>query len=292
MAKDGQSLIPVIFRFIIFLMVASTVIAGLAYAGDTQSFRIRKHQSIKQDFTAEDVSREIRFGQKVAARLLGMEKLHKNPALNRYVSLIGASLALQAPRNELDYYFAVLDSDHINAYSTPGGYVFITRGALAAAHDESEVAAILAHEVAHITERHVVKDLNIGAGDTSNFSGFARFLGASGNTTQVALQQAVDKAISIIHEQGYKLRDEFQADRIAILLLAQTGYDPLALSRYLTRVEQHSGSGDRQSRTHPAPQERFTRMADLIKLENLGDLNFARAAARFNTHVKTRLDAQ
>lgn len=276
------------------VFVASTIVFALlacqVNADDNQSFRIREHQAIAQDYTSADVSQEIRFGQKVAARLLGMETLETDTALSRYVSLIGKSLALHAPRNELTYYFAVLDTDRINAYSTPGGYVFITKGALAAARDEAEVAAILAHELAHITERHVVKELHITAADQSNLSGITRFLGSSSNTTQVAFNQAIDKAVSIIHDQGYKVVDELQADRVAMLLLAQTGYDPTALKRYLLRVERRADQKSQHVGTHPAPPQRFANLDNVIQQEKLAELQFPTARQRFDANVKAKLE--
>lgn len=279
------------FKYIACLSLLLTLVAGSLHASEKQSFRIRLHQAIKQDFTAADVAEEIRFGKRIAAQLLGLEKLYSDAKVARYISLIGNTVALRAPRSELDYYFAVLDSDNINAYSTPGGYIFITRGALELAKDEAEVAAILAHEIAHVTLRHVVTALGISASDQSQLSGFTRFLGSSGNTTQVALKQAVDKAIAIIYRQGYQIADELQADRVATLLLAQSGYDPLALERYLRRAEEFSRQHDPQVTTHPAPEERFARLEQLIKAENLAQLQFPTAKARFDKNVTTRLES-
>jgi predicted Zn-dependent protease len=270
--------------------IAFALLAAQVNASGGQSFRIRQHQVITQDYTSADVAQEIRFGQKVAARLLGIETLATDADLIRYVSLIGNSLALHAPRAELTYYFAVLDTDRINAYSTPGGYVFVTKGALAAARDEAEVAAILAHELAHITERHVVRELHIAAADQSNLSGIARFLGSSGGTTQVALSQAIDKAVSIIHDQGYKIDDELQADRVATLLLAQTGYDPLALKRYLLRVEKPGVDNEQRIKTHPTPPRRFANLDKIIQQEKLADLHFPTARQRFDAHIKVNLE--
>lgn len=269
--------------------IAFILFAVSTHASDMQAFRIRMHQSITQDFTPADVAEEIRLGKKIAARLLGIEKLNSDTGLARYIALVGNSLALHSPRNELDYYFAVLDSDEANAYSTPGGYIFITMGALALVEDESELAAILAHEIAHITERHVVKELGITASEQSQLSGFARFLGSSGSAAQVAFRQAIDKAVEMIYRTGYKIRDELQADRDAVLLLAQAGYDPLALKRYLVRAEKMAKDRSERSTTHPAPAARFSKLDELIRTEQLAELRLATAKRRFNENVKPKM---
>jgi predicted Zn-dependent protease len=206
-----------------------------------------------------------------------------------YVNLVGAALALHSPRSELTYYFAILDDDSINAYSAPGGYIFITKGALLFANDEAELAAILAHEIAHITQRHIVKELNIRARDSSGLSGLTRLLGGSADTTRAALGQAVDQAMEIFFNKGYRIEDELEADRIALLLLAQSGYEPTSLLRYLTRAEQAKASNTEQTaHTHPASDKRFDSIQKLIKEEGLTDTQFYNEKQRFDHYVKTK----
>ena len=246
-------------------------------------FRTRLHQAVGEKTLSEDVIAEIRFGRQVAARILGREKLYSDEALTHYINLIGTALALHSSRNELEYHFAVLDKSYANAYSTPGGYVFITKGAIDMAQDEAELAAVLAHEVAHVTHRHIVKDLNIHGTERANLSGLTRILGAFGDTTRVALSKTVDKAMSILFNTGYNTREELEADQTATLLLAETGYDPTALKRYLQRLATAmQASHGNETQTHPPSAERQQALDTLYAAEGLDRLSFPTVKARFN----------
>lgn len=274
---------------LLLLLGTALILPGSALA-DVSSARQRWHEVQKEDTKAADVEEEIRFGRSIAARILGRERLVQNARLSRYVKLIGAGLALHSSRNELQFHFAVLDSDQVNAYSTPGGYIFITRGAVRAARNEDELAAILAHEIAHVTQRHIVEDLNIHgeADDELDLSGVMRILGISADTARVAFNQAVDKALDVLFETGYRVDQELEADRVATLLLAESGYDPTALQRLLIRldaseVQQAKG----RMRTHPGGERRLEELATLLKNEQLTPIDHPRMKARFESHVKT-----
>lgn len=265
---------------LLFIALLSTVV----YA---DSFRTRLNQVVSDKSYAADTLAEIRFGKQVAARILGRESLHDNLDLTRYINLIGKSLVFNSSRSELEFHFAIINNPYPNAYSAPGGYVFITLGAIQQAQDEAELAAVLAHEVAHISQRHIVKELNIKSSETSGIAGFSRLLGAASDTTRIALTQAVDKAMTILFDSGYKINEELDADRVAALLLAQTGYDPTALERYLQRIH-HSESETRVSNnTHPSSEARFQALYALAKAEGFEQLQFPRLQQRFEENTRT-----
>lgn len=269
------------YRFIILLALFST--AFLCKADD---FRTRLHQTQNASHSQSDVYAEIEFGRRVAAHVLGREDLLLDPQLTKYVNLVGRSLALNSPRQELEFHFGVLNSESVNAYSTPGGYVFITSAALKLVEDEAELAAILAHEIAHINARHIVKQLNIRGMDKDQLSVFTRVINASSDTTRVAANQAIDSAMTLLFDQGYKIKDEIEADQQAMLMLAATGYDPLALPRYLKRVDKYLALNPRKkSPTHPSSQQRFGRMAQLITEEQLTTNQRSRLRQRFIHYV-------
>ncbi|WP_455212101.1 M48 family metalloprotease [Kaarinaea lacus] len=268
-------------RVIIVLLVAFIPLLGSA-----EVFRTRLHQLHTPTHSQSDVLAEIEFGRKVAAHVLGREDLLKDPNLTRYVTLIGRSLAMHSPRNELEFHFGVLRNDAINAYSTPGGYVFITTGALKFVQDESELAAVLAHEIAHINSRHIVKELNIHGTESDNLSTIARVVSASSETTRVAANQAIDSAMTLLFDQGYKIKDEIEADQEAMLMLAITGYDPMALTRYLKRVDKHmEGNPGEKTPTHPSSQQRFARMHKLAQEEHLTTASQLRTKKRFSNYI-------
>ncbi len=121
----------------------SIILSGCASSsgGDVHAFRQRSSDAALSETSSEDIKAEIRFGRDIAARVLGRYRLLDDRQGTRYINLLGTALASQAARGELNYHFAILDSNGINAYSAPGGYIFITKGALDLARDEAELAA-------------------------------------------------------------------------------------------------------------------------------------------------------
>ena len=146
--------------FPVFALLTMFLLPLSIHAGEGDGWR-RRVSAESTDIAREDVSEEIRFGREIAARMVGRFGLYNDPQLMKYVNLVGRSLSQSTNRPELDFHFAVLNTSEINAYAAPGGYVFVTRGAIEKMQDESELAAVLAHEMTHINERHVVKELNI-----------------------------------------------------------------------------------------------------------------------------------
>lgn len=254
-----------------------------------QDFRLRNHQQAFQVSTDSDIRSEIEFGQNIAARILGTMPAYENPRLHRYVNLVGKSLALNSSRPEIEFHFAVLDIEKINAYSAPGGYIFITRGAIRQMQDEAELAAVIAHEIAHISEKHIVKEFKIKGDDDSNLTGFTRIIGGSGDSARVAFSQAVDKAMNVLLKTGFKHTDELESDTVATLLLAQTGYDPSALIRYLKRIKKVTKKhANKKTNTHPATDERLSAVENLLVSEGLKDIGLPRGQKRFMKNANTQ----
>ncbi|MBI3773467.1 MAG: M48 family metalloprotease [Gammaproteobacteria bacterium] len=254
-----------------------------------QEFRERANHHQLAAITNEDVRAEIEFGQTVAARILGQFKIVTNDKLNHYVNLVGTGIAQHSARTELNYRFAVLDNDGVNAFSAPGGYIFVTRGALAIMEDESELAAVLAHEIAHVTERHIVNALHIQATDTSTGAGLGRLFSAGSDTARVVFFQAIDQAVKILFEEGYDKQAELDADRVATLLLADSGYDPTALRRYIGKTSSlENKNGSDINRTHPPSRNRLQQLDQLLLEEKLIRVSSSKLKTRFEEHVKTQ----
>ncbi len=268
--------------FLLFTLFTTFAVA------EENSFRVRAHLLDISSNTEENVDAEIRFGKSISARILGQFTPNDDESLNSYVNLVGKSLALNSSRDDIEFHFSILDEAFINAYSAPGGYVFITKGAILSMQDEAELAAVLAHEIAHITEKHIVKEFNIKGQEKGAAAGLSRLIGSSKSSTQALFSQAVDNAVHKLLDQGFKQQDELSSDQIALLLLANTGYDPTALSRYLGRVknatEQHNHETPHKP-THPATSARIQALHELEKSEKLDQLNFPRAKSRFEKNV-------
>lgn len=274
-------------RLVAGVFVLSLSVAG-AFAG--QDFR-RRGPDTNTDtaFKDADVQAEVRFGREVAGRLLARYKLHENAPLNRYMGLVGKGLALNSARTELEYRFALVESDVVNAYAAPGGYVFVTTAAFNQMRDEAEMAAVLAHEIAHITQRHIVKALSIRAREESPEAGLTRLIGGASDPARVALNQALEKAMEILFDKGLQKEDEFDADRLAVLLLAASGYDPMALPRYLERIKALHGKELKVlSTTHPPFDERLVKLSQTLTAEGIAQVNYPNAKERFQKHVKKK----
>ncbi|MBM4136596.1 MAG: peptidase M48 Ste24p [Nitrospira sp.] len=253
--------------FIVFILFMTALYSALSSAENNW----RQRETAGEEVSKADITEEVIFGREVAARILGRYSLYDNSQLMKYVTLVGNAVALNTNRPEIEFHFAVLDTAEINAYAAPGGYVFVTRGALSQMKDESELAGVLAHEIAHITEKHIVKELNIRGTEDSPVSGLARAIGGAGyEAAKVAFFQAVDKALDVLFKNGYKREDEIQADKDAVVFCALTGYDPSALSRYLNRI---NGMKGKQTgvldRTHPAYDTRLNWLKETISKEGM-----------------------
>jgi Putative Zn-dependent protease, contains TPR repeats len=267
--------------------ISALLAAGLAWqtaAAAPQSARVRVSESHYTLANLQgDMEAEITFGRDVAARILGQLKLLDAPEVNQYLNLVGNAVALHGNRPEITFRFALVQSDTINAYAAPGGYIFVTTGAFALMQDESELAAVLAHEVAHINQRHIVEALHIRGSDDAPEAGLARLVGGATDTARVAFTQAVDKAVEILFEAGLQQADEFEADRLGLVSATLAGYDPEALPRYLSRLEKIQDAKTAVLyKTHPPLAERQRAIAAMLDNEGLRRLPGASGLSRFN----------
>jgi predicted Zn-dependent protease len=280
--------IPAIIAVLISLWAVSVSAAGdpdlgrsrISTVADTADRDIYRH---------DDVLEEISFGREVAARVIGRYGLYRNAEVEKYVNLVGRAVALHSSRSDLEFRFGILNTDEVNGYAAPGGYVLITRGALERMHDESELAGVLAHEIGHITERHAVKELNIRASEGSAVSGFARLIGGGTESARAAFSHAVDRALDMLFKDGYKREDEVQADRDAVIFTAAAGYDPYGLVRYFKRLETEKGRKQKTEvldRTHPPFEERIATMSWILQTEGLEGGDFNKDSARFGSEMK------
>lgn len=247
------------------LAALSALCVALAFPAASSGASWRDRASGETDYSSGDVAAEISFGREIAARILGRYKDYDNAALLKYVNLVGLSLTRNANRPELEFHFMVLDTDEVNAYATPGGYIFVTRGALRLMKDEDELAGVLAHEIGHVSEKHVVKELKIKGTDDSATTGLAQLVGSNTESAKAAFSQAVDKGLEMIFTDGYKREDEMQADRDSVMVSAITGYDATGLARYLDRLRPVKEKGQKvDDDIHPSIDARIKQINDVV----------------------------
>jgi len=221
----------------------------------------------------------------MAAIILANHQMMDNVQLNHYLNLVGHAILQHSSRQEIPFHFAVINSPVVNAYAAPGGYIFVTRTALSLMKNEAELAGVLAHEIAHVTERHIVKALKIKAGDDSLTGSMGKIIGSTGSSANVIFDQAVNKAIEILFSEGLQREDEFNADEVGIILTALSGYDPMSYYQYLQRIKPLvEKPGTELNKTHPPITARLKRLNKIITSEGLDKLQGYINVARFENN--------
>lgn len=213
-----------------------------------------------------DEAEEIRIGQEFAATLLGAKPLVADPALQRYVNVLGRWLALQTERPDLPWTFGVLDDGGFNAFAAPGGYVFVTRGLVARMRSEAELAGVLAHEIGHVLKKHHLRAVQKNAG----MALLGDFLNAANKGSGSSHLEARSALINVgrkLYTSGLDKEDEFEADRLGVVIAARAGYDAYGLPAVLQTLQaQHPGDGEFSLlfKTHPAPSARIAMLEKLM----------------------------
>lgn len=196
--------------------------------------------------------------------------------LGAYVNGIGQRLASLSERSDLKFTFTVLNSDIVNAFATPGGYVYVSRGLIALADDEAQLAGVLAHEIGHITALHHAQ--RYGSSLLANIGVLAA--GVLGG--QTAAQAGQFGAVTLL--QSYSREHEYESDQLGIRYLARAGYDPGAMAGFLAKLRADSRltmkrrgeSPDKVDQfnylaTHPAPAARVERATALARQASVAD---------------------
>lgn len=212
----------------------------------------------------------------------------KNEALQRYVNLVGNAVAVNSKRATIPYQFAVLDSPVQNAFAVPGGVIFVSRALVSILDDESELAAVLAHEVGHVAAKHALKSTQ----RAQFFEGVGTITAASvrGDKGKV-FASAIGDMQAVLFDKGLDKDMEFEADQVAMETNYRTGYDPSAMIRVLQKLQKiEAASKDKKGSwfsTHPPLAERISRLqSQLRKYPDYATL--ATDPARFAKNVKLK----
>jgi beta-barrel assembly-enhancing protease len=210
-------------------------------------------------------SEERQLGSAVSEKVRDRYGVVQDENVHRYVTLVGTAVAEAAGGSDITWSFIVLDTDAVNAFAAPGGFVHITRGALALIKDEAELAGVLGHEIVHITEKHTIraiqknKTIQMGADET-----------LSGNAA--LLNRLVENVYLEIVEKGFGRSEEMESDEKALVAANKIGYDPQGLSRFLTTLqERNKASKEKRGlfASHPEMTDRLRRLSRQISSDKL-----------------------
>ena len=232
--------------------------------GLTKGVQIAKKANDVRELQMTDAE-EQELGKQVSDRIRTRYGVVQDPAVHKYVSLVGLALAQGSTRPALPWTFIVLDTDGANAFAAPGGYVHITRGLLGLIKNEAELAGVLSHEIIHITQKHTVRAIQksqavqMGAAET-----------LSGNSS--LMQRAVTATYDNIVDKGFGRADENEADEKGAAIANKTGYAPNGLVTFLTTLKERNKNATEKRglfASHPEMQERLDRITKQIAAQKL-----------------------
>jgi beta-barrel assembly-enhancing protease len=261
------------------LVAMMAVVSSPAYAqlGGILN-KAQKAQEAKQKFDDLNITQdeEVKLGADVSLKIRQRFGVVQDPAVHKYVTLVGTIVAQQTERPNLPWTFIVLDTDGVNAFASPGGFVHITRGALGLIRNEAELAAVLGHEMTHVAHKHTVnairknKAVQIGTNETLADRG-------------PFLDKLANKAYEMVLENSFDRGDELDADVGSIALTQKLGYASASLADFLTRLDERNKDQAEQNgmfASHPATKERVE------KVRKAGSAAGALVAARYTSTIK------
>jgi len=199
--------------------------------------------------------KEILIGKDLSAGLLGAMPLVDDPELQSYVNQLGRWLAFQTERPDLPWTFAVVDTDTVNAFAAPGGYVFVSRGLFLMLRNEAELAGVIGHEISHVLRRHhlVAIEKQMRASLATDVTGMLVDYDSE-------MVDALVGAGMQLYAKGLDREDEFEADRMGVVVAARSGYDAYGLPAVLMTLNSRSDSDQNLTfffSTHPPTLDRL-----------------------------------
>ncbi len=266
--------ITFIFLFGAGLVLSQTPAQGFDLGGLKNAASELQKQGKASGLVGYSEEEEVAIGRQIAGNLLGAAPLVKDKPLQTYVNKVGRWVASQSERPDLAWHFGVIESNDINAFAAPGGYIFVTRGLYRVLNDEAELAGVLAHEVGHVIRKHHLKILQqskmVDLGGTlltKQVGGDDKIGNLIGNGAEI-VSRSLDKSA------------EFEADRIAVVLAARAGYNAFGLPQVLQEIG-HTSSSDSSVallfKTHPHPDERLAKLGDAMdnRFDGINGLDLA-----------------
>jgi predicted Zn-dependent protease len=240
-------------RNICVCLAVTAVIAGCATTGPGG----------KKSLILISDAQEVQIGQQVDQEVLATSTLLADNLWQSYLTEVGQRIVKVCDRPSLDYQFHVIDSDQINAFAIPGGFVYFYTGILRMMDNEAELVAVMAHEISHVVARHSVKSIQAAEGGMQLLDLILgeKSQGAAGQVAGIAMSLAMT---------GYGRSNELEADEFGLYYMQKAGYNPRGSRTMFTKLSELSGvSGDRGFfenllSSHPETQERIRKIDEQI----------------------------
>lgn len=227
-------------------------------------------------------SQEVAIGQAMAQEIANTEKELPDSVWQAYLNEVGQRLVTVCDRKDVEYRFTVIESDQINAFATPGGFVYFYTGLLRTMDNEAELAAVMAHEISHVVARHGAKRLQAAMGASLAYE---LVFGKSSSQT---LQQAVGVGMSLLFA-SYSRENEREADDFGATYMIRAGYDPTAMETMFGKL---AASGTEQNAfeklvsSHPETEERIRNTRAAVSQKKPLPSNLTMGRERYQQMIK------
>ncbi len=209
-----------------------------------------------------DTKSEVSIGRDMDIELKRQMKFSNDLFMDERLQRIGEKVAAASDRQDLEYHFKVIENKELNAFTTPGGFIYVNSGLMERANDD-ELACVLAHEIGHVAARHTVKKMQTAMG-------YSILMGiASGVNTQQSMLQAVDIVFNLA-SLGYGRKDEELADKLAVRYARRSGFSPYGMVTFFQKLKKDADRSGRQAplvflSSHPAIDERIKNVEKEIR---------------------------
>jgi beta-barrel assembly-enhancing protease len=225
---------------------------------------------------------ERQLGEQVSLKLRSRFGVLQSEPTTKYVTLVGTALAQASTRPNLDWKFIVLDTDGVNAYAAPGGFIHITRGLLGLMKNEAQLAGVLGHEITHVTVKHTVRAIQ----KNKSFELGSDAVGGSGGLKTAVIAKVAGKVYDSIFEGEFSREDENEADKVGAQLANKVGYAPNGMVEVLKMIDARNGGREDRNgmfASHPATKDRIGKLEKQIADEKLAGK--ATAEARYKQNI-------
>ena len=250
--------------------IGMSVGVGSGYISSSQAKAIKRStKAVAKTFQDITPEQEYYIGRTISAVIIGKYRPYPNAAANRYINILGRALSQASNRPETygGYHFLIQDSQEINAFAAPSGFIFVTRGMLRCCRHEDALAAVLAHEIGHVQFKHGLQAIQ-----KSRITSALTILAAEGAKAAAgddlaqltsAFEDSIADITKTLINNGYSRSFEREADQAAVTILRRVGYNPSGLNDMLEEMDKQLKPGGFDfAKTHPSPRDR---MADAAR---------------------------